>query len=1571
MKKWLKYGSIGFALLLGIAFATGWLLTTPAGARWLLGAISHWASVEIDARKITGRFFDELRLEGLKIRWPEGLIEIDRLQVRWQPANLLAGRIVLSDLDVGRMEIKDGRPQTNAPPDLTLPRIQLLPAWLQLEAKSFRLKELIYRRLDGDPFMAEDVSTQLLLSQSTVKLKNMSFKTSYGLGEGRGEIQFLKPALHLDLSFTPKEAVLGLNHLSIGLRLLRSRHPEQMAGTMAFTGGLASGEKVEAKGEVGLNSNQIRMSRVLLLEPGRPGTVTFDGQVSFIPDQPLISLQLKMEEIDLSKDLVLKTKISGDLWVEGNPSHFKGNFKIENSDESWRVARLSGSFQGNRQGVIVSALDGALLNGTLKGQLGVSWSKGFSLRGNLQGRDLDPSRITQDWPGRINMNIDGHLQWPESMPLEGKLEAFLLDSHLRGKALTGRINAQVDQGMLQLKRADLHGNGFDLSVQGELKNRLDFEARVSDLSGLIPGAQGSFNGKGWVRWQEHLWAGLLSGQGKNVSIRQFKAASMDVTARLDEEARGGIDLKTKAAKVVVGSIQADSVSLDMKGLLRDHTLEVVIRWPEGDAQGAFAGGYTKEAWKGTITRLTGDYPRGRAWSMTSPVTLSLSTSRLSLTPFVVTSGTGERVRVRADLALKPISGILEAEWEQFDLARLHLRLTKPLLLGQTTGKLKTEWLGENRIRLHAGIDMAGSVQDPSLKLGQIRGMVNLDWTEKGLDLSYGAELVDGGTFHGQLLSPESGRFALPEQLKIKAFWKAVDLDLLKDWLPQDLTLKGQASGRLSGQWSKGRAWITAGEIKVSQGMVRWKTREGPIQSALRNADLNWSWHDDDLQGNLTFTLANYGEIKGRFQLPLTGQWPLAFQKTGPVSLSLKAQVEERGLLSILLPKWVKESRGAIDLNLNANGTWEKPQIEGSLRLKKLGIQVLAASSFLSPSDKKTVDSINIESPRGLVSLNWDEKGLLALYEMELAEGGRLQGQLTSPQPAHLAPPERGTLSAVAEGIRLNSLRPWIPPAFDADGFLSGKFDGEWDAGSRFKMKGDLKVSGGNLNWRREDGQISAKLKEGDLHLDWDNETLRGDLSMVLEKYGHARGNFRVPLPARLPLASPVDGPIHFLLQGQFMEMGLLASLFPGVIQESRGQLDLNLAVNGTLKRPKPEGHLRFEKAGAYLPAAGIRLEDFGLEAKFSEEQVQIVSFRVRSGPGHIEGAATFSVKDRRISRFQGMLRGDRFQMIYLPELQVLCTPRLELDGTLERLKVRGEIQLPEFSLSGLQTRGLIRPSPDVIIVDKKEVPKSDSAFPLDAELRVILGEKVFVRTGGIDARLAGGFTLRVEPSRAMKADGEIQVAQGHYTFYGQKLDITRGRLIFSGPIDNPSLDVLALRKIKGATRWEEQLQEVQAGVVVTGNIQSPMVRLYSQPILPEKDVLSYIVFGQPVIKGNQSQTASLMQAAGALLSAGESVLLKNQLSSQMGIDSLDIRTTTIGSPGSTESPGSAGSGELSRSIVTVGKYLDPRLYVGIGGSPFTKAYQIILRYSLTKHLEVETKGGTESGANLYYKIEFD
>jgi translocation and assembly module TamB len=64
-------------------------------------------------------------------------------------------------------------------------------------------------------------------------------------------------------------------------------------------------------------------------------------------------------------------------------------------------------------------------------------------------------------------------------------------------------------------------------------------------------------------------------------------------------------------------------------------------------------------------------------------------------------------------------------------------------------------------------------------------------------------------------------------------------------------------------------------------------------------------------------------------------------------------------------------------------------------------------------------------------------------------------------------------------------------------------------------------------------------------------------------------------------------------------------------------------------------------------------------------------------------------------------------------------------------------------------------------------------------------------------------------------------------------------------------------------------------------------------------------------------------------------------------------------------------GTATQSIVTVGKYLQPDLYVSYGRSLFNEDYFVTLRYTLSRRWEVESKAGAQTGANLYYRIEFD
>ncbi len=351
-----------------------------------------------------------------------------------------------------------------------------------------------------------------------------------------------------------------------------------------------------------------------------------------------------------------------------------------------------------------------------------------------------------------------------------------------------------------------------------------------------------------------------------------------------------------------------------------------------------------------------------------------------------------------------------------------------------------------------------------------------------------------------------------------------------------------------------------------------------------------------------------------------------------------------------------------------------------------------------------------------------------------------------------------------------------------------------------------------------------------------------------------------------------------------------------------------------------------------------------MEAKLKKDEVRITSFQTQSGDGKIEGEATIKIKDWRVSRYQGRLYGERFKTIHLPELQVLSNPRIVFHGTPQKIFVKGEIRLPEVLITGPPTREGIRPSPDVVIVDALEVEEKRFPFSHDIQIRVLLGERVFVKSHGIEARLVGSLSIQFQDPSRMNAEGEIRVAEGHYSAYGQRLELIRGRLLFTGgPVENPTIDALAVRKI----------EEIRAGVVISGSLKKPIVRLYSRPPMPDTDILSYIILGQPLGHG-EGAVPSLMQAAAALLSAGESVVLPGRFKKLFGLDTLDITTPP-------------GEGEVSRSMVTVGKFLTPKLYISLGRSLYTDSTLLTFRYTLSKRLEIQATTGTESGATLFYK----
>jgi translocation and assembly module TamB len=223
-----------------------------------------------------------------------------------------------------------------------------------------------------------------------------------------------------------------------------------------------------------------------------------------------------------------------------------------------------------------------------------------------------------------------------------------------------------------------------------------------------------------------------------------------------------------------------------------------------------------------------------------------------------------------------------------------------------------------------------------------------------------------------------------------------------------------------------------------------------------------------------------------------------------------------------------------------------------------------------------------------------------------------------------------------------------------------------------------------------------------------------------------------------------------------------------------------------------------------------------------------------------------------------------------------------------------------------------------------------------------MGQAVQLDGYGLKGTLGGSLRVRATPQRGMLGSGALDIA-GRYRAYGQNLQITRGRLRWSNtPVDDPLLDI----------RAERQVGDVTAGIRVEGRASAPQASVYSDPAKSESEALAYLTLGRPLstLTGDEARQ---LGAAKSALSAG-SGLLAAELGARIGLDDAGVNTSRA----------------LGGDVLSVGKYLSPKLYVGYGVSLLGTGQVMTLKYLLRRGFDIQIESSTvENRASLNWRKE--
>jgi translocation and assembly module TamB len=635
------------------------------------------------------------------------------------------------------------------------------------------------------------------------------------------------------------------------------------------------------------------------------------------------------------------------------------------------------------------------------------------------------------------------------------------------------------------------------------------------------------------------------------------------------------------------------------------------------------------------------------------------------------------------------------------------------------------------------------------------------------------------------------------------------------------------------------------------------------------------------------------------------------------------------------------------VTLGVDGSQQRHEVRLGAWLEPAGVTLVAGGALTLPSEDGSggpswagqIDSLTVATAIAGAWMLTEPADLLASADsVTLSEACLRQG----PTGACVAV-DRDANGALLAALDVEALPLSLLPAELPEGTT---LTGRADATARI----DLAASG-ELRATAEatvNGTASALAGEDTVRFDFGGD----GFEFVVDSLGaRASADFVLqPVPMGAPFTVLAEGTLPGLtsidvdpenqsIQGEARieseDLSFLTAFATG-IGELEGRLRLDATVGGTLATPQLRGGVEFTEGRVTVPDAGLDLHAIRMTGEADTDGGIALEGGARSGEGEVRIEGRTPVEPSEADPARVRIMGERFRAVATPEIQVEIAPDLEVvfDGAL--IRVEGEVEVPWARVELVEVPpAAVAPSSDVVIIDDEPVAPPE----VDARVRVIVGDDVRFSGLGFTSLIEGDLTVREVPGSPPSVLGELRFIDGRYRAYGQDLEIGPGRIIFAGPEEDAGLDVTAIRTAQDGT---------EAGLEVRGSGTAPEITLTSDPAMADADVLSYILYGQPLSDGNASQQG---QVAGAAATLGANVLT-TRLASQVGLDDARVEGTT-----------------QDQAQLVAGKYITPSVYVSYGVGLFRPSNTFRIKYLLNSNWALQAESGDANGGDVLYQIE--
>ncbi|MGB8665513.1 MAG: translocation/assembly module TamB domain-containing protein, partial [Serratia inhibens] len=760
-----------------------------------------------------------------------------------------------------------------------------------------------------------------------------------------------------------------------------------------------------------------------------------------------------------------------------------------------------------------------------------------------------------------------------------------------------------------------------------------------------------------------------------------------------------------------------------------------------------------------------------------------------------------------------------------------------------------------------------------------------------------------------------------------------------------VTARGTLSGNAAGQWKIPGIDLTLGRNQLNV--------KGQLDEKSWNLDANIDAPrlDGALPG-LGGTAKGLLKLRGNLQAPqlladLTAsglQWQALRINRVKIDGDVRSSDQIQGQLAVRVEQLKQDALEINLLTLDAKGSEKQHQLQLKIDGKPVSGQLALQGSFDRQQQRwrGNLNNTRFDTPVG----EWRLTRAIALDYLNTAQKISIGPHCWQNPNAELCVPktieagQSGQASVVLNRFDLAMVKPFLGPETALSGVFSGRADVSWKPGGALP---DAKVSlvgnGVKVVQQVQGNALPIAFDTLNLNAGLTNGRAQADWLIKLNNNGQFNGNIQVTDPQ---VRRTISGNVNITNIS-------LAMINPALMQgeKAAGMLNANLRLGGSAQKPLVYGRLALDKVdidGHWMP---FDMTDGRLVVNF-DGMTSTLEGLIGTTRGQLNLSGDADWRDINAWRARIAAKGDKLRVTVPPMIRIDVSPDLVFEATPQLFSLNGSVNIPWARITVQELpESAVGVSSDEVMLDNqlKPIQPKTAGIPINSNLMIHVGNDVRLDAFGLKARLKGDLKV-VQDKNGLGLNGQIDIPSGRFHAYGQDLIVRKGQLLFSGPPDQPLLNIEAIRNPDSTE------DGVTAGVRVTGLADAPKLEVFSDPAKSQQEALSYLLRGQGLSSSGADGNAMTSMLIG--MGVAQSGQLVGKIGEAFGVSNLALDTQGVG----------------DSSQVVVSGYVLPGLQVKYGVGIFDSLATLTLRYRLMPKLYLEAVSGIDQALDLLYQFEF-